>query len=89
MTDQQLAAIKERAEKATPGPWFHGQNADGQHNVYAGGGIDITPAWCVHGLPMCPDDAAFIAYARTDVPALVAEVERLSHLETRRIDRLP
>lgn len=79
MTDEQLQAIKARAEAATPAPWTGGRNTsdeglyiishDGQDDeiivIYSDGGVAYR------------DDATFIAYAREDVPALVAEVERL------------
>ncbi len=66
-----LDAIKTRCEAATPGPWttpapgpyifeVEAEDDDGPFNV---------AKWC------SPTDARFIAHARTDVPALVAEVE--------------
>jgi len=73
-----LEAIKARAEAATPGPWSCGseqlddtriQSADGEMTIYDEGGH----TW---------KDADFIAHAITDVPALVAEVERLRWMET-------
>ena len=63
MNKEQLQEIKARAEAAAPGPW--GKTGDN---------------------PMIPDllfgdrareNATFIAHARSDVPALCAEVERL------------
>jgi hypothetical protein len=64
-----LNAIRKRAEGASRGPW-----AVGGHNdmVYAEGEY----------LPIAYDlfdeaDAEFIAASRQDVPALIAEVERL------------
>ena len=72
-----LEAIKARAEAATPGPWWHEW-------------VDGDDWWAVYGQPtgdmVCPevctmwssDDAAYIATAREDVPALVAEIERLT-----------
>lgn len=78
MTHDELQAIKARAEAATLGPWTAetvGPCSCGQcpaHvNVFAG----------PHQWPKInPPDAEFIAHARTDVPALVAEVERLRWL---------
>ncbi len=75
MTEQELAEILERAEKATPGPWTAYSSAwmvgsecglIADTNEY---GDSETKA----SAPNC----AFIAYARDDVPALVAEVKRL------------
>ena len=64
-----LEAIRQRVEAATPGPW-----------ELIGGGEFVTGA----DVLVAPDDggvtadnAIFIAHAREDVPALLAEVERL------------
>ena len=81
-----VAAIRERADKATPGPWEY----DGMHNEIQK--YDMPGFWLI--ISECrsaPDqeyqqdqfkhmyDANFdfIAHARTDVPALCDEVERL------------
>lgn len=80
MTHDELQAIKARAEAATPGPWhlaicvdtIDGRERDDLANIEAGA-KDIA-----YEVPS--DDAAFIAHARTDVPALVAEVERLTKI---------
>ena len=119
LSAEQLAAIRQRADEATPGPWEHGdryhvQAADRcecrpEHGPLVNEArMDINgqmrlahvhrsevPWWeygiyaFVDGRPSCvlveadeygavdPDDAAFIAAARSDVPALVDEVERL------------
>lgn len=82
MTPDELGAIKARADAATPGPW---------ETLVAGTGIrgGVPYAWLgpVKGDRVMPvlerqnagtvADAEFAAHARTDVPALVAEVERL------------
>ena len=82
-----LDAIKARCEAATPGPWE--VPAANVFRVLAPGAPHHNPP---QGLcPPYPwrvvveasqndpsaEDVAFIAHARTDVPALVAEVERL------------
>ena len=69
LTDAYLDAIEQRAHAATEGPWEASAHRTG------------------HYLVICPDcgvrggyeraDAEFIAHARSDVPALVAEVRRL------------
>jgi len=70
---EQLNAIKERAEKATPGPW---------HRMYKVGiEIHAENEWA----PVIEEDvgvvrysdADFIIKSREDIPQLVAEVERL------------
>jgi len=59
-----LGPIKEREEKATAGPWRRSPLIDGA--LY-------TVARC----RVCESDMDFISHARNDIPALVAEVERL------------
>jgi hypothetical protein len=73
MRDEELAAIKTRADAATPGPWV----TDLEGNVYADG--PAHPVTAVRGrfTEHLMQDARFIARAREDVPALLAEVERL------------
>lgn len=75
MTKLDLDTIKARCEAATPGPW------------YASVGDFSTDFGIIHKDPdqgrrtlaygLSCDDQIFVAHARTDVPALVAEVERL------------
>ena len=74
MTDEERAAIRERAAKAFSGPWTY---EDFPGNVY-------TVSTDYHGdYPLvaadCRDDETgqFIAHAREDIPALLADVERL------------
>lgn len=65
MDTKALQEIKAREQAATPGPWeklsFYICNKN--KTVIAGVGVR--------------ENAQFIAHARTDIPALVAEVERL------------
>lgn len=77
MTDEELAAIKARAEAATAGPW----HVSGDGTVYSD---DRSMEWeaseDAEGLynysgKQLDADAAFIAHARADIPALLAEVE--------------
>lgn len=62
MSDIDIDAIRARAEAATPGPW-----AD-----HDGPLLEDVVAYIYSDA-----DEAFIAHAREDVPALLAEVERL------------
>jgi len=75
MNAEQLNAIKERAAKATPGPW----EAKGLHSLsYARVEKRETKYESKIIVEALNDDnIVFIAHAREDVPALVAEVERL------------
>lgn len=66
-----LDAIERRTGAATPGPWT------AEHR-----GFDVYETQTDHGdvvaeAGLSTNDAAFIAAARSDVPALVAEVRRL------------
>ena len=73
MTEQELEAIRQRAEKATPGPWSMKQEgADFYMADSQGRYLDITLA-----------DAIFAAHSRQDIPALLDEVERLNEENAR------
>jgi hypothetical protein len=61
-----LTAIRKRAESATEGPW----EWDESSNCIDAPGFEV----CIDAMN---HDAEFIAHARQDVPALIAEVERL------------
>lgn len=90
MTESKLKAIEERAEKATPAPWQHGfddgsgrvtKDADWPQGAYIVRGDDtIVTGGNFEGIACGVEelaDADFIAHARQDVPALIAEVRRL------------
>lgn len=75
-----LDAVRARADAATDGPWFaHDGNLD----------YDPRPFWVVSQEDAqddsvaevhvgCREDAEFIAHAREDVPALLAELARVT-----------
>lgn len=65
MNQEQLNAIKERVAKTSVGPWIVVEEEFVQNVSSVVGAIHLSK------------DAHFIAHARKDVPALVAEVERL------------
>jgi hypothetical protein len=77
-TPLDLDAIRARAEAATPGPWLHGDE-------YEPGNLYEHEVLMSEDLPVIEMDsdvqgsanAAFVAHARTDVPDLLAEIERL------------
>lgn len=84
-----LDEIEARANAATPGPWTYDEGC-GYVEVPPCGAIEFKPGWerSVHFLARVHDnhvegedglgfDGAFIAAARTDVPALVARVREL------------
>lgn len=78
MNAEQLNAIKERAEKATPGPWV----ARGLNVLdYARVEVDINDYESKIVVKSTNNsDIKFIAHAREDIPQLVAEVERMQSL---------
>lgn len=75
MNEKELQAISERAEAATPGPW---------ENIRTIGGCNalISSRFAIAEMGRkYPGnrhaDVEFLAHARADVPALVAEVRKL------------
>jgi hypothetical protein len=79
MTEEELKVIEARAASASPAPWM--RNGKTQH----GWRIDdcdenkVGMAMVLNPVAIVPSDknAEFIAEAREDVPALVAEIRRL------------
>ncbi len=80
-----LKAIRDRADKATEGPWFVGvSSSDGMAPPYFSIGnfeaddhYEDTIAQIWGGNHDYELNAAFIAHARTDIPALLDEIDRL------------
>jgi hypothetical protein len=91
MTREELEAIRARADAATAGPWAAMDNSvyTGRQwrDIVAGvRGIVYPSGFTRHsggetethyGVAISDENADFIAHARTDIPALLAEVERL------------
>lgn len=86
MNDERMAELRRLAEAAVPGPWF---STDGCC-VFADGYNGIADAFalnkdhpngetidCPWPHEQCQTNARFIAAARTAVPELLAECERL------------
>ncbi len=78
MKPERLAAIKARYEAATEGEW---EVAPDGYTIWVDG--DRCYIAQVHPFdPRKVENVSFIAHARTDIPNLVAEIERLrSQLE--------
>ncbi len=76
LTNDDLAAIRERAEKATPGPW-HTVGHDAPRLYAQGEGQAIGEFYQPRGYGNAAANAAFIAAARSDVPALLAHIDAL------------
>ncbi len=77
MTDAELAAIKARCEAATPGPWQPW--CRDYHFIRPANPYTADPILLLTGPNKA--DSVFAAHARKDVPALLAEVERLKGRE--------
>jgi hypothetical protein len=93
MSDDELAAIEARANAATPGPWREVAESGDWWIEHTN---DDTREWeyvCSAGLidPQAgpwkrQEDIDFVVAARTDIPALVAEVRRLREIERAVLD---
>lgn len=89
-----LEEIKQRAEKATPGPWkakqVHSAGAIAEmdcldaNDDWEGAAYWLEgPAWIDledEGLFFQEQDVKFIAHAREDIPFLIAQVEQLRRI---------
>lgn len=76
ITDKRLTEIRARTEAATDGPWA----VDGPAQCGPGDTLTVYPAEDGGALAYVQpswDDAEFIAHAREDIPALLAEIDRL------------
>ena len=91
MTEQELEQIEARANAATPGPWT-GDRSDGTIKYKMLGGenhnfviLDVDHKNNSSGFytedyipyEQCTANEEFVKHARTDIPALIAEVRRL------------
>lgn len=75
MPQEQLDAIQRRVESATEGPWSHWSGFDQRDNCIKSDTDEGM--YTVAEVVSEASDARFVARAREDVPALLAEVERL------------
>lgn len=75
LTLERLAEIEERANAATPGPWFAEYSGEQGDCVVPADAESTREAVCLTRLYDATADADFIAHARSDVPDLLAEVE--------------
>ena len=71
MTQNQIDEIKARAEATPPGPWIVLMD----YGVYLY--VRAVEVGGIVAKTIAPPNAEFIAHAREDIPALLAEVERL------------
>lgn len=70
MTDEQLTAIEQRANAAPPGPWRNVMSCANSEFITC---LENDDGYLLFDC----DTLDFVSHARTDVPALVAEVRRL------------
>lgn len=77
MTDEELATIEGRANAATPGPWNCRGSYSRRSTIFITAGPSEPNGEEIPATADKMDDADFIAHARQDVPALIAEVRRL------------
>lgn len=68
---ERLNAIKDRVAKAAPGPWQYDEEERG---IWNKDGFNYLGT-----VTLSHNDAEFIAHNREDVPALIAELERLKN----------
>src|SRR5699024_11273446 len=79
MTPEQLAAIRERANNATPGPWEYVDDYIGVRQVpteaHRTGRTEYEVEGIIPGEHVRASDAVFIAAARDDIPALLDHIK--------------
>ena len=88
LSAEALVAIRERADKATPGEWKPDEIEPAWEDEPSQWWV-IGPGWIEYGFDenvlLSEADARFVASARTDVPALLAhteaQAERIAALE--------
>lgn len=86
-----LEPIQARCEAATPGPWGYHHEVNEVYSEQCDDESSFQMAWFAYGtvyrrMKRREHDGNFIAHAREDIPALIAEVERLRD-GLRRYDR--
>ncbi|WP_181349450.1 hypothetical protein [Thalassobacillus sp. CUG 92003] len=87
LTENELAAIRERADNATEGPWTNFDDVFYEDSPY----VQVYDGFTETGVELVADckrtkDADFIAHSREDIPKLLAEIDRL-HAELDKADR--
>ena len=82
MTENEIATIKSRCEKATKGPWVSyvegRDHSCGSNFIMTGCENDRGDDIELIGATV--DDQDFIAHARQDIPLLINEIDRLKAL---------
>ncbi|MCX4750970.1 hypothetical protein OG455_41550 [Kitasatospora sp. NBC_01287] len=80
LTDEQLADISAREAAARPGPWYREDDKQDLNRwvTNEAGTVEINLGYLGNNNQA---DAEFVAHAREDMPALLAEVRRLRAVE--------
>jgi hypothetical protein len=77
VTDEEIAEVRRRCERTTPGPWKsyveRREHMSGSDFIMTGG-----EDFYLTGASVADQD--FIAHARQDIPRLLAEIQRLRRL---------
>jgi len=84
-----LNAIRARADAATEGPWYFGGDTAVAQEMFQNHELIVSPTYPIIEFEPGEQgeaDAEFVAHARTDVVALLAEVEQLSSLFKAAVD---
>ena len=86
MTDSEIKEIEDRCKLATPGPWksiVEGRDIESADSFIMTGISDGEDIWSskrgadIYLTGATTADQDFIAYARQDIPKLIAEIKRL------------
>lgn len=84
MTDEELQAIEARHAASTARDWFVGRVVE--ESCHVDGDADVVligpETTQQDAVVMKESDAEFVAHARQDIPALIAEVKRSREVET-------
>lgn len=88
MTNKELQEIRDRVEKATPGPWCLDWIACALRCYFKGSYTSFVEHEDSEGknLSYRYEDAALMTHARTDIPKLLDEIERLRDSESNLLD---
>ena len=74
LTEEEIEAIKSRCDQATAGPW---KSFIETREKISGSDFIQTTGEDIYLTGATGTDQDFIAYARQDIPRLIAEIERL------------
>lgn len=85
LTDAEIAAIADRVEKATVGPW-EWKTLNGFHWLASNETTLLEYHATDDGIHGAPEDEMFIAAARQDIPRLLADLQRYREWRRRLVE---